>query len=67
MGGIATMKLKTHLLHLYRYLMETDRDERPEALRGIADYYETKAREARREINLVMSEQVINRMRGMGL
>lgn len=61
------MKLKTHLLHLYRYLMETDRDERLEALRGIADYYDMKAREARREINLVMSEQVINRMRGMGL
>lgn len=61
------MTLKTHLLHLYRYLMETDRDERLEALRGIADYYETKAREARREINLVMSEQVVNRMRGMGL
>lgn len=61
------MKLKTHLLHLYRYLMETDRDERLEALRGIADYYDRKAREARREINLVMSEQVVNRMRGMGL
>lgn len=61
------MTLKPHPLRLYRYLMETDRDERLEALRGIADYYEAKAREARREINLVMSEQVVNRMRGMGL
>lgn len=61
------MKLKTHLLHLYRYLMETDRDERLEALRGIADYYEMKAREARREINLVMSEPVLENIREMGL
>lgn len=61
------MTFKTLLLRLYHWMLETDRDDRLETLRSLADYYDMKAREARREINLVMSEQVINRMRGMGL
>jgi len=61
------MTLKTRLLRFYRWMLETDKDDRLEALREIADYYDAKAREARREINSVVSEQVVNKMRGMGL
>ena len=59
--------IKTYLRRLLHWLMETDREDRLETLRSLADYYERKGREARREINLVMSESVVNKMRGMGL
>lgn len=61
------MRLKTHLLRFIQYMVETDRDQRLETLRTIAEEYEAKAREARREINLVMSEPILEKMRGMGL
>ena len=61
------MPFNTHPLRFYHWMLETDRDDRLENLRSLADYYEAKAREARREINLVMSEPVVNRMRGVGL
>lgn len=52
------MTLKTLLLRSYHRL---------ETLRTIAEEYEAKAREARREINLVMSEPILEKIRGMGL
>lgn len=61
------MTIKTHVLRFYRWMLETDRDDRLETLRSLAEYYERKAREARREINLVMSESVLDKMRGVGL
>lgn len=60
------MNLKPYLLRLLHWLMETDREDRLETLRGIADYYERKAQEARREINLVMSEPALEKMREVG-
>ena len=61
------MTLKHYAHRLLHWLMETDREDRLETLRSLADYYERKGREARREINLVMSETLVNKMRGMGL
>lgn len=55
------------LRRLFGRVLEADREERLETLRDIADYYEAKAREARREISKVMSEPVIAKMREAGL
>lgn len=59
--------IKAYMRRLLHWLMETDREDRLDTLRSLADYYERKGREARREINLVMSEPALEKMQEVGL
>ena len=52
---------------LFGGVIEADRQERIDTLRELADDYERKARELRREITKTMSEPIVARMREAGL
>ena len=60
------MTLKPYLRRIFHWLTEVDREDRLDILRSVADYHDRKAAEARREINLVMSETALEKMREVG-
>ncbi len=59
--------LMQRLRLLCNNILEADREERVDNLRALADDYERKAREIRREITKTMSEPIVARMREAGL
>ncbi len=61
------MTILQRLRRLFSHVVETDRQERLDNMRELADFYDAKARDARAEVNKIMSEPVIARMREAGL